>query len=180
MNFETLENRTLMSGSIALTPNFALIITGTPANDTAAVVYDTRGTPAVADDLVHARLAHSGHGHSASFAAWKVRSIVFLGGDGNDYFQNNTAINSVAYGGKGDDLLIGGRATDRLFGDDGNDRLYGMSGQDYLAGGNGNDYLDTGADAVAPEWALGQGGFDTFKNRPGDVTDRLFFEPLVP
>ena len=41
------------------------------------------------------------------------------------------------------------------------------------------DYLDAGADGIVGDVVLGQAGVDTFKFRPGDVTDRLFFEPLV-
>ena len=177
---EGLESRQLMSGTIALVPaTGTLHVLGTAGDDRAAVVRDNRGTATTVDDLLHVRLAHAGHGHSATFLASRVKLIVFKGYAGNDTFQNATNISSIQDGGAGNDTLVGGSAADRIFGRDGNDKLFGLGARDRLEGGNGNDYLDAGADGIVGDVVLGQAGVDTFKFRPGDVTDRLFFEPLV-
>lgn len=93
----------------------------------------------------------------------KVRGLVFNGLNGDDFFNNNSAIPSTANGGLGDDSLTGGSATDIFFGgagndslvgnggndslngDAGDDRLQGTSGNDSLHGGTGNDDLNGGS-----------------------------------
>jgi Ca2+-binding RTX toxin-like protein len=179
---EPLEGRQLMSGSIALSPFGSLNIVGTNAADAVTVNYDTRGTLSLLDDQVRVSMSHPAlhdKSHLASFSALRVRNINFFGLAGNDFFVNNTAIRSTALGGSGDDVLHGGGGADRLIGDDGNDKLFGRGGKDVLEGRNGNDFLDTGAEFIPGDAALGQAGFDTFKNRFGDIRDRAFFEPLV-
>ena len=88
-----------------------------------------------------------------------LRKIVFYGGDGNDWFKNDTAVPVEAWGGLGDDTLVGGSGNDwlegqagndTLFGGAGNDRLYGWTGDDNLNGGDGDDYIHgwEGADII--------------------------------
>jgi Ca2+-binding RTX toxin-like protein len=84
-----------------------------------------------------------------------VREIYFHGNYGADRFENNTAINSKAFGGYGNDTLLGGGGVDQFFGELGNDTLYGRDGSDHLDGGANNDTLFGGA------------GIDTLYGRDG-------------
>jgi Ca2+-binding RTX toxin-like protein len=79
-----------------------------------------------------------------------VSLIRFYGAAGDDFFENFTAIDTLAVGHNGNDTLRTAGGTDRLFGgggDDmlvstgGDDRLVGNDGQDTLFGGAGNDAL---------------------------------------
>lgn len=74
-----------------------------------------------------------------------INRLVFHGGDGSDTFVNKTWLNSVGYGGNGDDVLVGGSGMDQFDGGDGNDILSGGDGNDILSGGPGRDRLDGGA-----------------------------------
>jgi len=115
------------------------------------------------------------------FSALKVNRIVYIGGAGDDYFQNLTSVKSVAHGGAGDDALYGGSKADLLYGDDGkdvlnggggNDSLYGGNGLDFLDGADGNDYLNGGLDGVADQ-LTGGAGADKFEAEP-------YYSPLSP
>ncbi|MGB3406689.1 MAG: calcium-binding protein [Jannaschia sp.] len=69
-----------------------------------------------------------------------VQSVVFSGGDGNDFLNaSGTATPITADGGAGDDILIGGSGDDILIGGDGADLLIGGGGNDILIGGDGTD-----------------------------------------
>jgi Ca2+-binding RTX toxin-like protein len=76
--------------------------------------------------------------------------------DGNDYYNNTSALPSTADGGDGDDSLLGGTATDTFHGGPGKDTLYGGYGNDVLEG-------DAGRDTV-----FGQAGDDTVNSADGD------------
>ena len=184
--FENLEGRTLFA-AMFMDPNGGLNLINDPTNDFTAAYYDTAGTPITADDKVHVRMFSGGAWFSGSFMG--VNHIIFRGLAGDDRMENNTPLKSIQYGGDGNDTLIGGTNTDyqygengndKLFGRDGNDRLDGGNGVDDLRGGNGSDYLDTGADFFFGEIAFGEGGVDTFKSRPGDFTDFVFGETIIP
>ncbi|MBE9102099.1 calcium-binding protein [Vacuolonema iberomarrocanum] len=67
-----------------------------------------------------------------------VESVVFSGGEGNDFLNaSGTSTPVVADGGDGDDILIGGDGDDILIGGDGADLLIGGGGNDILIGGGG-------------------------------------------
>jgi Ca2+-binding RTX toxin-like protein len=83
----------------------------------------------------------AGVDQAVPFAPGMVTQVIFRGLEGEDYFRNDTAIPSIAYGGKGDDDLHGGSGIDKLFGEDGNDCLCGRDGDDWMYGGNGSDLL---------------------------------------
>jgi Ca2+-binding RTX toxin-like protein len=117
-------------------------------------------------------------------AAWgdphspPVSSLRFYGSGGNDLFDNDSAVPSVAYGGDGNDTLTGGRGKDRLFGQGGSDLLDGGTGADSLSGGAGNDTAagGTGDDSVAGgaghDFLYGADGNDTVDG--GDGNDSLY------
>jgi Ca2+-binding RTX toxin-like protein len=184
--FEALEGRRLFS-AMFVDANGGLHLDNDATNDFTAAYYDTAGTPWTFDDKVHVRMFSGGVWTSGSFMG--VNHIIFRGGDGDDQMQNNTPLRSFQYGGNGNDTQVGGTGTDYLYGEKGNDKLFGKDGNDYLdggfdvddlRGGNGNDYLDTGADFSFGETAFGEAGVDTFKSRPGDATDFVFGETIIP
>lgn len=111
---------------------------------------------------------------TASFPLALVRHVVFTARGGNDWFRNDSAVPSTAYGQMGDDQLLGGSGSDRLRGGNGNDRLLGNAGDDYLIGdagldlqdgGTGADRLDGGADS---DRLLGFTGNDQLLGGEGD------------
>ncbi|WP_228040589.1 calcium-binding protein [Nodosilinea sp. LEGE 07088] len=74
-----------------------------------------------------------------------VQSVVFSGGEGNDFLNGSgTTTPITADGGDGDDILIGGLGDDILIGGGGADLLIGGGGNDSLIGGNGVDIFRIG------------------------------------
>ena len=185
--FEPLEGRALFS-AMFVDASGGLNLVNDNTNDFTAAYYDDAGTPGLpADDKVHVRMFSGGVWTSGTFMG--VNHLNFRGLEGDDQMQNNTPYHSLQYGGGGNDTLIGGSNSDSLFGEKGNDKLFGKDGDDKLDGGfdvdelhggNGNDYLDTGADFSVGELALGETGSDMFKSRPGDATDWVFGESMIP
>lgn len=87
-----------------------------------------------------------------------VKSVIVNGFDGNDNVTINTnddpafLVNSVVYGGNGNDTIQGGGGSDSLYGGNGDDIItnfvtddnykpIGKGSVDYIFGGNGNDIL---------------------------------------
>jgi hypothetical protein len=151
-----------------------LRIEGTAAADTVQV------------SAVDANVVVDFNGATSTFAAAKVKSILFHGEGGNDTFTNNTSIRAVIFGDNGDDKLTGGSANDLIHGgkgnDDiqgggGNDMLMGELGDDSLSGGSGNDLLQggNGNDDLAGDdgndMMSGGNGADDLNGDAGD--DRL-------
>jgi Ca2+-binding RTX toxin-like protein len=69
-----------------------------------------------------------------------------------DFVGTGNELNSMIFGGAGNDTLIGGIGNDTLLGGDGNDTLIGGAGADTLIGGAGNDtasYADATAGVTA-------------------------------
>ncbi len=83
-----------------------------------------------------------GYGNFGYVTIHGVNSIVFQGGDGSDYFANNSTKSDFADGGEGNDVLVGGfGASSQLYGGEGNDIVWGRSGNSFLDGGDGTDYI---------------------------------------
>lgn len=134
-------------------------ICGTKYSDSAEVRYVTSVGGAVSSTptpWIRVRLANAAGGDLKYFAASKVQHIEFFGKGRNDTFDNGSSIESIAYGGNGNDVLLGGNATDRFFGGDGDDTLRGRNGNDVLVGDSGNDLLQ------------GERGFDYLVGGTGD------------
>lgn len=96
-----------------------------------------------------------------------VYSLYFAGHAGNDYFRNDTFLDTFAYGGAGQDTMRGGGGNDYLDGDmDEQGDSYPASGdKDYLVGMGGNDTLkgDWGDDSL-----IGGEGNDTLYGGEGN------------
>ncbi|MEZ6094806.1 MAG: DUF5666 domain-containing protein, partial [Pirellulaceae bacterium] len=84
--------------------------------------------------------SYSGMG-TQSFSRSSVNEVVFYGGNGDDWFKNNTNVKSRAFGHAGKDTLVGGFNDDRLRGGGDDDRMFGNGGNDYLGGDDGNDII---------------------------------------
>lgn len=141
-----------------------LVITGTAGDDVVAVTLRPGGAYRVTT------AAGSAHVVAPQLAGGV---IVFLGGNGNDRFTNDTAARSAADGGAGDDTLTGGRGADQLVGGDGADVLVGRAGNDRLDAGDGADRLDAGdgadylLDGAGDDRADGGAGDDRFVSGGG-------------
>lgn len=169
-SIEALEDRVVPAGSISLAANGDLWIMGSNFDDAATV--------AVLANQVQVTLTNLNgpmQTHQAQFALNEINHIIFKGLDGNDSFNNATAISAWAFGDGGNDVLRGGSGNDYLNGGDGQDRLYGGVGDDVLLGGKGRDYLygQAGNDSLvggvspgvndgAKDYLSGGGGADYF------------------
>lgn len=145
-DIESLETREVPAASIS---SGVLVINGTSAND--SVVVNPVGSALV-------KVTFNGQNQYFARSAITANKVVFNGGDGNDYFNNNLAsLRVVAYGGNGNDTMYGDNNSDVLFGEAGDDKLYGWGGNDFLYGGTGNDKLYGGA---GYDYLFGQDGSD--------------------
>jgi Ca2+-binding RTX toxin-like protein len=109
-----------------------------------------------------------------------VESVIFSGGDGNDFLNaSGTTTSIVADGGAGDDILIGGAGDDILVGGDGADLLIGGAGNDILIGGNGlNSFgFDTGAAFNAAD--IDTNVIQNFESTDSIVLDVTVFSALT-
>ncbi|MBT9312433.1 calcium-binding protein [Leptothoe kymatousa] len=109
-----------------------------------------------------------------------VQSVIFSGGDGNDFLNGSgTSTPITADGGDGDDILIGGAGNDILIGGDGADLLIGGGGNDILIGGDGADFFgfDTGAAFNAAD--MGTNQIQNFEAIDSIVLDVTVFTQLT-
>src|SRR4051812_40893061 len=145
LSLEALEAKVVPQGTptpvgISLSPAGVLSFGGTDIDDAARVW--------VVDGQVRASMSHTAYktingqtmpltinDPEQTFAPTQVKSIEFLGGAGNDWFENDTGIKSSAWGGAGADHLAGGGGNDLLVGNGGDDTLEGRGGDDDLRGG---------------------------------------------
>ncbi len=102
------------------------------------------------------------------FSFNSVSLIHFLGRRGDDHFDNQTTLPSLAYGEEGNDSLIGGFANDRIFGGIGNDSIYSRAGDDLVYGDNGDDLVYAGA---GNDYVFGLNGNDRMYGQDG--VDRI-------
>jgi Ca2+-binding RTX toxin-like protein len=134
----------------------SIIIEGTSSADNVSVSTDASNT-------IRVTMSNATGTKSASFSPVGVSQISFIGGDGDDRFENLTSIFAFAsgeggndtlisgvggsnfLGGAGDDTLIGNIGIDDFSGNEGNDLLMGNGGDDRLDGGSGDDVLYGGA-----------------------------------
>lgn len=87
-----------------------------------------------------------GFGTKMSFPLAGVSKIFADGGNDNDVFTIDSALNILAdlQGGIGNDTLIGGGGNDTIDGGAGNDMIKGNAGNDILSGGSDNDEIQGG------------------------------------
>ncbi|TWU14928.1 Bifunctional hemolysin/adenylate cyclase precursor [Symmachiella macrocystis] len=198
MNFENLEDRRLMAGSVDIHLDGAnLEVIGTADRDKLSVHYDDSGQTihVRAYEYVGGNWVESQH---REFDADDISFIRIRGAGSDDVIYNSTEKQSEIFGGAGDDWIYGGGGKDSIYGKDGDDTIYGNSGDDYLRGDDGNDYIKgnkgndvvdagTGNDYVVggrgDDILMGAAGNDTIKGRDGndalighDGNDKLYGE----
>ncbi|MFO0943739.1 MAG: calcium-binding protein [Pirellulales bacterium] len=174
---ENLEGRQLMAAQVFFDSATGIAhAEGTSTtNDKVIVKVDTKGTAAVSDDRLIVQLTTSnGQTKSGNYSLATVKKVEFHGYSGDDYFENQTAVPSLANGGAGADTLIGGSGPDELYGSTGNDYLDGRGGNDNLSGAADNDILfgDLGDDYVSGgsgnDYLFGGAGRDQLFGNDGD------------
>ena len=110
----------------------------------------------------------------------RVQSVVFSGGDSNDFLNaSGTATPITADGGAGDDILIGGSGDDILIGGDGADLLIGGGGADILIGGNGADLFGFDTDDAFNAADIGTNVIQSFESADRIVLDTTVFAALT-
>jgi Ca2+-binding RTX toxin-like protein len=101
----------------------------------------------------------------------RVQSVVFSGGDGNDFLNaSGTATPITADGGAGDDILIGGSGDNILIGGD---------GADLLIGGNGADLFGFDTDDAFNAADIGTNVIQSFESADRIVLDTTVFAALT-
>ncbi len=155
-NYGTLESKELLAGIVFLPQTGEVLIGGTTGADVAQVVQNGS----------QITVSHQGFG-SETFAVADVNQIRFVGLAGDDRFENQSSIRSLAFGQAGNDTLIGGTGDDRLVGNNGNDQIAGNAGNDVLIAGIGDDivFAGDGNDRV-----LGVNGINQINGGAGDDT----------
>jgi Ca2+-binding RTX toxin-like protein len=130
--------------------------------------------PAGATSCGPARCEEGSTFHEA-FCHGPVAGLRITSGDRNDTFENRTELESVACGGRGNDLLTGGSGLDRLGGGPGRDEVHGGEGGDLLAvdvarqiGLGPGHACAPGPDAERFELLDGGPGRDRIEAGPGD------------
>jgi len=133
LGYQKCESRQLLAGIEFFSSTGQILIGGT--NDAARAIVSQVG------DTV--TVTQQGF-PTQQFEAADVQSILFVGLRGDDYFENRTSIDSIAFGQVGNDTLIGGSGADRLFGNTQDDIIMGNGGDDFLVAGIGNDQVHGG------------------------------------
>ena len=168
LSFESLEKRQLLAAAISYDASADVVtITGTEIADNAFVNYVPGGISVIAWDVASSK-------QRIFSLSEPVKEIRFYGNAGNDWFQNDTSIKTVATGNDGNDQLVGGSAADRLYGGTQNDFLFGRGGDDQIEGYEGDDKLDggDGNDTLDASWGndnlYGVAGADYLIGGPGN------------
>jgi Ca2+-binding RTX toxin-like protein len=157
LRVEGLEDRN--QPSIVFGGTGVFTVQGDSGSDTVTAQIDTNFAWTPYDDQVVVRRTDgNGNVESEAVNLWKlaggggltsyvrnVTRIVVYAGNGSNSFDNQTDIESWAYGGTSYDYFYGGSGKDFLYGFSGGDHLYGRAGDDVLVGDGvfetGNDYL---------------------------------------
>jgi Ca2+-binding RTX toxin-like protein len=210
LSLESLADRVVPSVSVL---NGEITIRGTPGPDSVKVTEEFVQTGSYWETV--ATVTGDGgisSGYASEFGSYEVKvvekadgyeyttwiplgqvsgRVVFYGFGGDDTFENDTGLQTTAYGFEGNDILIGGWGSDTLLGGDGIDYLFGNAGNDTLDGGTdtARNYLwggagdDTMYGANGSDYMYGEDGLDTLYGRDGSdhldggddmIHDRLY------
>jgi len=153
VNYQSLEDRRLL----AVTANLAggEVVIGGDGFDNNVVVQQV-------GDTLRVNVANQG---SFNFDFAGVSSLRFVGRAGDDVFNNQTDIRTIASGNDGNDRITSGNGNDRLFGNAGNDFISSSGGSNLLNGWIGNDNI-TGGTGVDEVYAFD--GNDEIQTGAGD------------
>ncbi|MBO0700213.1 MAG: hypothetical protein J2P46_17570 [Zavarzinella sp.] len=158
LSVEALEGREVPS--TATLYGSSLVIDGTDRGDSITVRQDgsritVDGTP-IRDGW-----------HTVSYLdASRVRQVVIHANGGDDTVNLTTLnVDSMVWGGTGNDRVYGGYGSDTVYGDQGNDTIIGGAGNDWLVGGDGNDVIWGG---WGDDWITGDIGDDKLYGDAGN------------
>ncbi|MCH2180058.1 MAG: hypothetical protein MK106_14770 [Mariniblastus sp.] len=155
-DYRRLETRQLLAVSVSLDGDGLLTILG-----------DTNGNHVTITDIDNGQQVQvdvNGQGQYF-YPIGALNQIKFHGGNGDDYFENQTNLDADAKGHADNDTLIGGGGNDRINGGPGNDVLSSPSGSNTLIGGHGDDLIEGGS---GYDHALGGYGNDTILGGDGN------------
>ncbi len=158
LGYQRFEERRLLAGIEFTAATGQVLIGGTDANDVARVTQSGNSITVTQQGF-----------QSRTFNAASVNSVLFVGLRGDDFFENQTSINSFAFGQVGNDTLIGGSGNDRLVGNGNDDIIRGNGGDDVIVAGIGNDQIDAGA---GNDRVLGVNGINVIEGGTGN--DSIF------
>lgn len=127
-------------------------IAGDSGDNWGSARVDGKGTASLYDDVLTVSVNRGGMNFfSQQFNLYNangtvaVSALSFSGGNGNDTFNNVTAVPSTLKGEGGNDSLYGGLARNVIEGGDGNDYIVGNGQDDVLIGGAHADRIFGGA-----------------------------------
>jgi len=126
LSFQKLEPRKLLA-TVNLTGG-VLKIVGTQINDNVEI-FDINGQT----------FGMVVNGNSFAYQYSNVSRVQFLGGQGNDYIDNQSRVRSQFNGEGGNDTIKGGWTNDYLVGGSGDDLIVARNGNDTVLGASGND-----------------------------------------
>jgi RTX calcium-binding nonapeptide repeat (4 copies) len=137
-----------------------LIIDGTSGHDSIVVRQDSSRI------TVDGTSIRDGWRTASYLDAPRVRQVVVRAHNGDDTINLSTLrVDSMVWGGWGNDRVYGGSADDTAYGDQGNDTVLGASGNDWLVGGDGFDQVFGGA---GNDWVTGDNGDDRLYGDAGN------------
>lgn len=137
---ERLESRNLLTGgTVVLTPGLVTITPSPTGPNTAIASYENVGGITELDVNLN--------GVNSYFSLSQVAFVYYRGSSatGEQTFENETALHSVAWGGSGPNLFISTTASDEFFGGSGPNTFDAGSGFDMLIGGTGTNVFNENA-----------------------------------
>jgi Ca2+-binding RTX toxin-like protein len=125
INFDRLESRHMLTtgGAIAYVRNISGTVAVIMGTDQSDLVYVGRQQDGTAFIVLNDRNTVLDPG---------TRYLYITGGDGDDLIINDTALEAVVHGGRGNDFIVGGAAPEVLWGDEGSDLIVGDPTRDFI------------------------------------------------
>lgn len=157
---EGLERRDLMAGGSVVQSGAFVTVTPAPTGPSTAIVsYQNVGGKMMLDVNLN--------GTDNDFSLAQVTLVEYMGtgASGNQTFENETSLHTVAWGGSGSNLFVSTTGADEFFGGSGNNTFVAGTGYDVLVAGNGNNVFDE--NAAGSGFILEAGSSDTINAPPG-------------
>src|SRR5262249_9759745 len=131
-------------GSAHLASDGSLIVVGTSADD--KILFNPVGNQS---RTVNVKLGSTSLGTFTVGSAGRI-VVAAMGGDDDIQVAGGVRVDTVLYGGPGDDRIKGGGGVNIIVGCEGNDTLTGGNGGDVIIGGVGSDRIvgGNGADVL--------------------------------
>jgi Ca2+-binding RTX toxin-like protein len=157
---EGLERRNLMAGGSVVQSGGLVTVTPAPTGpNTAIVSYQNVGGTTMLDVNLN--------GSDNYFSLAQVGFVYYMGTgvSGNQTFENETSLHTVAWGGSGSNLFVSTSGADEFFGGSGNNTFVAGTGYDVLVAGNGGNVFDE--NAAGSGFILEGGSSDTINAPAG-------------